>query len=55
MTDNQGSTAPDTSTANQTSLNSHDLTEDTEVATQLGELRSSMMAVAAAASVVPGM
>jgi molecular chaperone GrpE (heat shock protein) len=48
MTDNQGSTAPDTSTANQTSLNSHDLTEDTEVATQLEELRSSMMAVAAA-------
>jgi molecular chaperone GrpE (heat shock protein) len=48
MTDNQGSTAPDTSTANQTSLNSHDLTEDTEVATQLEELRSSVMAVAAA-------
>jgi molecular chaperone GrpE (heat shock protein) len=48
MTDNQGSTAPDTSTANQTSLNSHDLTEDTEVATQLEELRSSVMAVAEA-------
>jgi molecular chaperone GrpE (heat shock protein) len=48
MTDNQGSTAPDTSTANQTSLNSHDLTEDTEVATQLEELHSSVMAVAAA-------
>ena len=48
MTDNQGSTAPDTSTANQTSLNSHDLTEDTEVATELEELRSSVMAVAAA-------
>lgn len=46
--DNQGSTAPDTSTANQTSLNSHDLTEDTELATQLEELRSSVMAVAAA-------
>ena len=48
MTDNQGSTAPDTSTANQTSLNSHDLTEETEVATQLEELRSSVMAVAEA-------
>jgi molecular chaperone GrpE (heat shock protein) len=48
MTDNQGSTTPDTSTANQTSLNSHDLTEDTEVATQLEELRSSVMAVAEA-------
>jgi molecular chaperone GrpE (heat shock protein) len=48
MTDNQGSMAPDTSTANQTSLNSHDLTEDTEVATQLEELRSSVMAVAEA-------
>lgn len=48
MTDNQGSTAPDTSTANQTSLNSDDLTEDTEVATQLEELRSSVMAVAEA-------
>ena len=48
MTDNQGSTAPDTSTANQTSLNSHDLAEDTEVVTQLEELRSSVMAVAAA-------
>jgi molecular chaperone GrpE (heat shock protein) len=48
MTDNQGSTAPDTSTANQTSLNSHDLTVETEVATQLEELRSSVMAVAEA-------
>jgi molecular chaperone GrpE (heat shock protein) len=48
MTDNQGSTTPDTSTANQTSLNSHDLTEDTEVATQLEDLRSSVMAVAEA-------
>jgi len=48
MTDNQGSTTPDTSTANQTSLNSHDLTEDTEVATQLEELRSSVMAIAEA-------
>jgi molecular chaperone GrpE (heat shock protein) len=48
MTDNQGSTTPDTSTANQTSLNSHDLTEETEVATQLEELRSSVMAVAEA-------
>ena len=48
MTDNQGSMAPDTSTANQTSLNSHDLSEDTEGATQLEELRSSVMSVAEA-------
>jgi molecular chaperone GrpE (heat shock protein) len=66
MTDNQGSTAPDTPTPNQTSLNSHasatvsdegaseerhfsdDLTKDAEVATQLEELRSSVVAVTAA-------